>query len=199
MDAYGLLPSDNFVMTTGRSADQAALPQAMWYFRDETIAVPKPGLPLAGFAGDLTMAQDLAAWAETNRPGGVPAYPPLVWVGSPLVERDVAQALERSPTNQNLGVESLSDMGSLMGQEGFGWRLHIVHAFGGIVAARQSMPFQESGRIYVQSIFWGPESDEGGSRERKKHMVFRSWKQWDPSTLRFTLFEPITGTYSLTE
>lgn len=112
---------------------------------------------------------------------------------------DVAQALERSPTNQNLGVESLSDMGSLMGQEGFGWRLHIVHAFGGIVAARQSMPFQESGRIYVQSIFWGPESDEGGSRERKKHMVFRSWKQWDPQTLRFTLFEPITGTYSLTE
>ncbi len=88
MDAFGLLPSDNFVIGTGRSADQAALPQAMWYFRDEMIAVPKPGLPLAGFARDLTMTQDLAAWAETNPPGGVPAYPPLVWVGSPLVERD---------------------------------------------------------------------------------------------------------------
>jgi len=89
MDAYGLLPSDNFLITTGRSADQAALPQAMWYFRDETIAVPKPGLPLAGFACDLTMVQDLAAWAEANQPGSAPAYPPLVWVGSPLVERDV--------------------------------------------------------------------------------------------------------------
>ena len=90
MDAYGLLPSDNFVMTTGRSADQAALPQAMWYFRDETIAVPKPGLPLAGFVCDLTMVQDLAAWAEANQPGSAPAYPPLVWVGSPLVERGAA-------------------------------------------------------------------------------------------------------------
>lgn len=89
MDAYGLLPSDNFLITTGRTADQAALPQAMRYFRDETIALPKPGLPLAGFAGDLTMAQDLAAWAKTNQPGGTPTYPPLVWVASPLVERDV--------------------------------------------------------------------------------------------------------------
>lgn len=113
---------------------------------------------------------------------------------------DVAQALERSPTNENLGSENLGDMGALMGQEGFGWKLHIVHAFGGIIAGRAaSMPFQESGRIYVQSIFWGPESDEGGSRERKKHMVFRSWKEWNPTTLKFKLFEPVTGTYSLTE
>lgn len=110
---------------------------------------------------------------------------------------DVALALERSPTNQALGQASLADMGALMGQEGFGWKLHIVHAFGGIVPSRPSMVNQESGRIYVQSIFWGPESDEGGSRERKKHMVFRSWKEFDPSLKRFTLFLPVTGTYSL--
>ena len=90
MDAYGLLPSDNFLITTGCTADQVVLPQAIWYFRDETIAVPKPGLPLAGFSGDLTMVQDLAAWAKTNQPGGTPTYPPLVWVGSPLVERGAA-------------------------------------------------------------------------------------------------------------
>ena len=90
MDAYGLLPSDNFLITTGCTADQVVLPQAIWYFRDETIAVPKPGLPLAGFSGDLTMVQDLAAWAKTNQPGGTPTYPPLVWVGSPLLERGAA-------------------------------------------------------------------------------------------------------------
>ncbi len=89
MDAYGLLPSDDFVITTGRCAEGAALPQAMWYFRDETIAIPKPGLPLAGFSPELTMAQDLVAWAGANPPGGGAAYPPLVWIGSPLVERGV--------------------------------------------------------------------------------------------------------------
>lgn len=89
MDAYGLLPSDDFVITTGRTAGSEALPQAMWYFRDETIAVPKPGLPLAGFSPELTMAQDVAAWAGANPPGGGPEYPPLVWIGSPLAERDV--------------------------------------------------------------------------------------------------------------
>jgi hypothetical protein len=88
MAEYGLLPAGNFTITTGRNADGRVLPQAAWYFRDETIAVPLPGMPLAGFAAALTMAQDLATWAAGNPPGSGIAYPPLVWVGSPLVERD---------------------------------------------------------------------------------------------------------------
>ena len=88
MNAYGLLPSDNFLITSGCCSEGAALRQAMWYFRDETIAIPKPGMPLAGFSPELTMVQDLAVWAGANRPGGEAEYPPLVWIGSPLVERD---------------------------------------------------------------------------------------------------------------
>ena len=88
MAEYGLLPAGNFTITTGRNADGRVLPQAAWYFRDETIAVPLPGMPLAGFAAALSMAQDLATWAAGNPPGSGIAYPPLVWVGSPQVERD---------------------------------------------------------------------------------------------------------------
>lgn len=90
MDAYGLLPADNFRVTTGHRADRSLLPQAAWYFRDETIAVPKPGLALAGFAPDLTLVRDLAAWTASNPPGAAPGYPPLVWLGSPQFIRDVA-------------------------------------------------------------------------------------------------------------
>ncbi len=88
MDRYGLLPADDFRITTGRCTDSAALPQAMWYFRDETIAVPAPGLPVAGFTPGLPFVADLAAWARATPPGGAPDYPPLVWIGSPRVERD---------------------------------------------------------------------------------------------------------------
>ena len=87
MDEYGLLPAANFTITIGLCASGRVLPQAIWYFRDETIAVPLPGMPVAGFAAALTMAQDLARWAAGNPPGGAIAYPPLVWVGSPQVER----------------------------------------------------------------------------------------------------------------
>ena len=60
MPAYGLFPADQFVVTSGACPDCTALPQALWYFRDETIAVPKPGMPLAGFEPAL---------AGTGRPG----------------------------------------------------------------------------------------------------------------------------------
>ena len=47
--AYGLFPAGDFRLTTGECSDCATIPQALWYFRHESIAVPRPGLPLAGF------------------------------------------------------------------------------------------------------------------------------------------------------
>lgn len=88
MAEYGLLPAGNFTITTGQNAAGQVLPQVAWYFRDETIAVPLPGMPIAGFAAALTMAQDLARWAAGNSPGSGIAYPPLVWIGSPEIEHD---------------------------------------------------------------------------------------------------------------
>ena len=81
--AYGLFAAGDFRLTTGQCSDCATIPQALWFFRDECIAVPQPGLPLAGFDPSLRADDDLRRWNSLTRPGAVRDYPPLVWVGSP--------------------------------------------------------------------------------------------------------------------
>jgi len=83
MPAYGLFPADQFVTTRGSCADCGALPQALWYFRNETIAVPLAGAPVAGFERALPVWDDLAAWAKATPFAAVPVLPPLVWLGAP--------------------------------------------------------------------------------------------------------------------
>jgi hypothetical protein len=83
MPAYGLFPADQFVTTSGSRADCGALPQALWYFSNETIAVPRPGAPVAGFERALPVWDDLAAWATATPFDAVPVLPPLVWLGAP--------------------------------------------------------------------------------------------------------------------
>ena len=85
MPAYGLFPADQFVVTNGGCRDCTALPQALWYFRNETIAVPKPGVPFAGYEPALPVWEDLAAWAKVNPINGATEFPPLVWLGAPDV------------------------------------------------------------------------------------------------------------------
>ena len=83
MPAYGLFPANQFVLTSGDCRDCTALPQALWYFRGETIAVPKPGVPLAGFEPALPVREDLAAWAKVSAINGAIEFPPLIWLGAP--------------------------------------------------------------------------------------------------------------------
>ena len=85
MPAYGLFPANQFVVTSGGCRDCTALPQALWYFRAEIIAVPKPGVLLAGFEPALPVWDDLAAWARATPFDAVPVLPPLVWLGAPDV------------------------------------------------------------------------------------------------------------------
>jgi hypothetical protein len=75
----GLFAASDFRLSTGNCKDCGALPQALWYFRDQVIAVPQPGLPVAGFSRD-TIHDDVAAWAAAGAPA---AYPGLVWLGGP--------------------------------------------------------------------------------------------------------------------
>ena len=82
--AYGLFPAENFALTSSACRDCAASPQAMWYFRNETIAVPKTGQPVASFEPRLSMQEDLAAWVKATPVGTVLDYPPLVWLGAPV-------------------------------------------------------------------------------------------------------------------
>ena len=89
MPAYGLFPADQFVVTSGRCADCAALPQALWYFRDETVALPIDAMVVAGFERTLAVRDDLAAWAKETPISAPAALPPLVWLGAPDALTDV--------------------------------------------------------------------------------------------------------------
>jgi hypothetical protein len=79
---FGLLPATGFRLTTGESRDCATIPQALWFFKDEPIAVPLPGQPIAGFSPAKNVYEDVAAWHAITPPGSVLEYPPLVWTGA---------------------------------------------------------------------------------------------------------------------
>jgi len=80
----GPYPSSDFVLTTGAAAKDA-IPQARWYFRDQTVAVPAPGRRVAGFARGVHVDEDLRAWVATHDGEAPPDHPSLVWMGAPYV------------------------------------------------------------------------------------------------------------------
>lgn len=92
MPVYGMFPAEDFEITTGACGECAGLASAKWFFRDETIALPRPGLPLAGFAPNLPVHEDLAAWVKATPVGSERAYPPLVWLAAPQLENGVLLA-----------------------------------------------------------------------------------------------------------
>ena len=86
-EGLGLFPGSDFRLTTGRCTDCAAIPQALWYFADETIAAPQTGRPIAGFARGVPALEDLRQWAAAHAPGMPIEDPPLIWIGAPAVLR----------------------------------------------------------------------------------------------------------------
>ncbi|KAB8042778.1 hypothetical protein [Janthinobacterium aquaticum] len=85
----GLYPGSDFRLADGQCKDCAALPQALFYFRDEVIAVPKAGLPVSGFSTTERGRDDVQAWAASG--AQALAYPGLVWLGAPqTVEAAIA-------------------------------------------------------------------------------------------------------------
>lgn len=89
--AYGLFPAGDFDVSTGVLAERSlspvylTLPQAVWYFRTETIAIAKSGFPVASFDPGLSAIEDLRQWNARTPPGSALEYPALVWLGSPQV------------------------------------------------------------------------------------------------------------------
>ena len=82
---FGLYPQSDFRVTDGRCRDCPTIPQALWYFEAETIAVPKPDVPVAAFARGLDVGADLRAWLAARTPESPSEYPQLVWIGAPQV------------------------------------------------------------------------------------------------------------------
>src|SRR5437016_6438474 len=81
----GLYPAADFRVTTGAAADGATIRQALWYFRDETIAVPIAGKRVASFAPGVSVDDDLHVWLGAQHGTIQGDYPPLVWTAAPDV------------------------------------------------------------------------------------------------------------------
>lgn len=81
--ALGLYPAAGFSVGLGRDEPRPPLRQAAWYFRDEIVAVPRAGLPLAGFERGVHAFDDIARWAAARPEGAAIDYPALVWVAAP--------------------------------------------------------------------------------------------------------------------
>lgn len=75
----GLYNAEAFALMQGQCKDCLTIPQALWYFQQELIAVPKPDMPISGFSPVKNVQQDLAQAAD------VKALPSLVWLGSSQV------------------------------------------------------------------------------------------------------------------
>ncbi len=84
---YGLLPASAFTIANGEQAAGRTLPQALWYFRQETVAVPRPDARIAGFARGVPGFADVRNWAMALGETPPIDLPPLVWVGAPHVLR----------------------------------------------------------------------------------------------------------------
>jgi hypothetical protein len=78
----GLYEGKDFRLVVGDCAGCTTIPQALWYFRDDMIAVPQRAP--AGFARGARTQDDVREWARKH-PSGDGSKPPLLWVGSPLV------------------------------------------------------------------------------------------------------------------
>ena len=82
MSFYGLHASDKFAHQTGAQA--AGLPQALWYFRNEWIAVPAGEPRDFRFCPDFQVDRDWqVASKEYAAAGAEAALPLLVWVAAP--------------------------------------------------------------------------------------------------------------------
>jgi len=81
----GLYPAQDMRLTTGSCKDCPTIPQALWYFQQELIAVAGDNQPIAGFSKTENAQQDVKNWSAQTEKQGVNALPPLVWLGSSQV------------------------------------------------------------------------------------------------------------------
>lgn len=85
--ALGLYDANAFTLDVAGEGRAPASRQAAWYFRDETIAVPRAGRPLSGYEPGVRAFDDVRHWAAARKGVATLEYPPLVWVAAPEVIR----------------------------------------------------------------------------------------------------------------
>lgn len=83
----GLHAANEFRLATGRCQDCAATPQALWYFQDDVVAVPKARA--SGFTRTLRAQDDVRKWSAEHLAKGGGDKPSLLWLGSPQIASGV--------------------------------------------------------------------------------------------------------------
>ena len=77
----GLYQSADFQLVDGNCSDCKTIPQALWYFKNELLAVP--ATQASDFSADAQSQTDIANWLADDP--DLTAKPPLIWLGSDRV------------------------------------------------------------------------------------------------------------------
>jgi hypothetical protein len=80
----GLYGANQFQLNHGTCQNCAITPQALWYFTNETIAIPLSNTH--SFDPALSAQSDVKQWHSSPTPAKH-AMPPLIWLGSPHVAK----------------------------------------------------------------------------------------------------------------
>jgi len=82
--AFGPYPQSDYRLETGACKDCPVVPQALWYFQGEAVAVPKAGVPIAKGDPKKPVAEEARGLRLSDDPAKDPRTP-LVWLGSTKV------------------------------------------------------------------------------------------------------------------
>lgn len=82
-EVLGLYPASDFEVLRGRESAKVAGRAAAWYFADETVAIPRAGVAVAGYDRATRPLDDVRRWGETSSEAERKQRPPLVWLAAP--------------------------------------------------------------------------------------------------------------------
>lgn len=99
----GLLDAGKLNITTGMCSDCASTPQSLWFFRNEIIAAPMSGTPVAGISSTVDRRADLKTWAQTPAAATL-AYPSVTWIAAPQIMENATLAADGKHVTANDGA-----------------------------------------------------------------------------------------------
>jgi hypothetical protein len=81
-ERIGLLPAEGFRLSSGKCGDCPTLPQGLWYFQNDVLAVPQASQAISSYKAQAGIVDDVRDWAAGGDAAKL-AYPGLVWLGAP--------------------------------------------------------------------------------------------------------------------
>jgi hypothetical protein len=108
-ERIGLLPADSFRISSGKCADCPSLPQSLWYFQNDVIAVAQAAQTVSGHKAQASIADGVRDWAAAGNPAQLD-HPSLVWLGAP----DIIDNATILPNGRELRTQGGTTTGLLL-------------------------------------------------------------------------------------